>query len=381
MRIRASTSAPRSWAPGISWTKPAIPSHSAGVNSSSSPIYLTQCPAGNATCPEGGYVLDDNIFEFSSIYPGGFTPRFVGDTEEIYATIGYKGEASSGLRYDFSVSSSRNTLALSMYDSISPSYGAESQTSFEFGDLIQEELVANIDLSYEIDAGLASAADPLGWPGISRKKPTSRPKATRSPTAPGPTRTPHPLFVETAPGSGVFTDTGTFTAVETPSASGYGGTSPTYAGKAQRGQLWRLRRPRSRSDEPAERRDCRALRGVRQFWRRDSVQAQRNLQGDRRFAVRATLGSGFHAPSPGQNNVQVLTTNFIAGVSVQTGTYPVTSAIAQFYGAQALKPEESDNYGVGFVFNPTDNFELTADVYRIDVSDRIYISQTFNSDG
>ena len=96
------------------------------------------------------------------------------------------------------------------------------------------------------------------------------------------------------------------------------------------------------------------------------------------FSVRATLGSGFHAPSPGQNNVQVLTTNFINGVSVQTGTYPVTSAIAQFYGAQPLKPEESDNYGVGFVINPTDNFTLTADVYRIDVSDRIYISQTFN---
>ena len=56
----------------------------------------------------------------------------------------------------------------------------------------------------------------------------------------------------------------------------------------------------------------------------------------------------------------------------------MTSAIAQFYGAQSLKPEESDNYGVGFVFNPTEKIELTADLYRIDVSDRIYISQTFN---
>ena len=77
---------------------------------------------------------------FGRFIPRGFTPRFVGDTEEIYATLGYKGEASSGLRYDFSVTNSRNTLALSMYNSISPSYGAESQTSFEFGDLIQEEL-------------------------------------------------------------------------------------------------------------------------------------------------------------------------------------------------------------------------------------------------
>ena len=120
------------------------------------PYYLTECPPGNATCPEGGYVLDENIFELRTIYPAGFTPRFVGETEQIYGTIGYKGESNSGLRYDFSVSGSRNTLALSMYNSISPSFGAESQTSFEFGDLIQEELVANIDLPYGIDAGLAS---------------------------------------------------------------------------------------------------------------------------------------------------------------------------------------------------------------------------------
>ena len=63
---------------------------------------------------------------------------------------------------------------------------------------------------------------------------------------------------------------------------------------------------------------------------------------------------------------------------MQTGTYPVTSAIAQFYGAQALKPEKSDNYGIGLVIDPTENLTLTADLYRIDVSDRIYISQTFH---
>ena len=143
-----------------------------------------------------------NTFVFASIYPAGFTPRFVGDTEEIYATLGYKGEASSGLRYDFSVSNSRNTLALSMYNSISPSYGAESQTSFEFGELIQEELDANFDLSYEIDAGLASPLTLSGGAGISRERPTNRPKATRSPMAPGPTLLRIPLFTGDGTGFG-----------------------------------------------------------------------------------------------------------------------------------------------------------------------------------
>jgi iron complex outermembrane receptor protein len=339
------------------------------------PYYLTQCPAGNATCPADGYVLDTNVFLLTSIYPAGFTPRFVGDTEELYGTIGYKGSASSGLRYDFSVSSSKNTLDLSMYNSTSPSFGMDSQTSFKFGKLIQEELVANIDLSYEIDAGLAS---PLTFSGGAEYREETYEATEGDPQSygTGPYGTPHPLFTETAPG--VFTDTGTFTAVESPSASGYGGTSPTYAGSTSQesyGVYVGL-------EADLTDRFSAGIAGRYEDYDSFGDSTVYKLNGIFKvtdsFSVRATLGSGFHAPSPGQNNVQVLTTNFIAGVSVQTGTYPVTSAIAQFYGAQALKPENSDNYGAGFVFKPSDNFTLTADWYQIDVSDRIYISQTFN---
>ena len=246
------------------------------------PYYQTQCPAGNATCPADGYVVDDNVFLFSSIYPGGFTPRFVGDTKETYATIGYKGVAGSGLRYDVSVSNSRNSLDLSMYNSISPSYGADSQTTFQFGELIQKEMDVNVDLSYEIDAGLASPLTLSGGAEYRDEKYESTQGDPQSYGA-GPYATPHPLFVETAPGSGVFTDTGTFTEVDTPSASGYGGTSPTYAGTDSETQLWRLCRPRGRPDEAAQRRRRRPVRRLREFRQRDRLQAERNLQGDRRL--------------------------------------------------------------------------------------------------
>ena len=96
------------------------------------------------------------------------------------------------------------------------------------------------------------------------------------------------------------------------------------------------------------------------------------------FAIRGTVGTGFHAPSPGQNNVSILTTNFLGGNQVQTGTYPTTSSIAQFYGAVPLKPAKSTNYGLGFVFNPSPAFTLTVDAYSIKVRNRIGISQNFN---
>jgi len=96
------------------------------------------------------------------------------------------------------------------------------------------------------------------------------------------------------------------------------------------------------------------------------------------FSLRGTIGTGFHAPSPGQNNDEILTTNFIAGNQVQTGTYPVNNPIAQFYGAKPLRPEKSTNYGVGFIAKPLDRLTLTVDGYIIDVTSRIGISQNYN---
>ncbi|MGH8526214.1 MAG: TonB-dependent receptor domain-containing protein, partial [Gammaproteobacteria bacterium] len=93
--------------------------------------------------------------------------------------------------------------------------------------------------------------------------------------------------------------------------------------------------------------------------------------------LRGTVGTGFHAPSPGQSNVQILTTTFIAGDQVQVGTYPVTSDVAQYFGATTLGPEKSTNLGAGLVFEPSDAATLTIDAYSIKVRDRIGISQTF----
>jgi iron complex outermembrane receptor protein len=95
------------------------------------------------------------------------------------------------------------------------------------------------------------------------------------------------------------------------------------------------------------------------------------------LSVRATVGTGFHAPSPGQSHDAILTTNFVGGNQVQTGTYPVDSPISQHFGATTLGPEKSHNYGAGFVFKPTPTLTATVDGYIIKVKDRIGISKNF----
>ena len=347
------------------------------------PYYKTTCPTGNATCPADGYVQDGNTFLLSSIYPAGFTPRFVGDSKQEYGTVGYKGTAGA-FRYDLSASLSKNTLELSMYSSISPSYGAASQTSFQFGKKTQKEFDANLDLSYELNAGLASPVTISGGAEYRKETYSATPGDVQSYAA-GPYAGPHPLYTQTSPG--VYALVGTSanctvagsvcTATFGPGASGYGGTSPTYAGthsdtsygvygdvEADITKAW--------SVGVAGRYEHYKSSGNAFVYKLNSIYKLSDA-----ISIRGTIGTGFHAPSPGQNNTQDLSTTFFQGNSLQIGTFPVTSTIAKFYGAKPLRAEKSKNYGAGVVLKPATGLTVTIDAYKIDVKSRIFISQNF----
>jgi iron complex outermembrane receptor protein len=95
------------------------------------------------------------------------------------------------------------------------------------------------------------------------------------------------------------------------------------------------------------------------------------------FSVRGSVGTGFHAPSPGQSNVSIVTTSFNGGNAFQAGTYPVGSAPAQYYGAEPLTPEKSTNYGLGVILEPVRGLTVTVDGYQIDLRNRIGLTSPF----
>ena len=341
------------------------------------PIYLTACPASNSTCPTGGWVMSNlantqQTYNFSTLYPAGFTPRFVGINDQIFGVLGFKGGDASTLKYDLSVSASKQQLDLSMYSSLSPSFGPSTQTEFEFGKLIQREFNVNLDLSKEIDMGFASPVT-LSAGLEYRSESYEATEGDLQSYAAGPYAVQN-LYVETSPGVYAFNSTVTMP----PAASGYGGTSPTFAGKNSQhsyggyigleGDL-----TEQLSVGVAARFEHNSGFGDAFVWKANALYEVSDV-----FSLRGTVGTGFHAPSPGQNNVQVLTTTFIAGDQVQVGTYPVTSSIAQYFGATTLGAERSTNFGAGIVIKPANNFTLTIDGYSIKVKDRIGISQAFN---
>ena len=100
-----------------------------------------------------------------------------------------------------------------------------------------------------------------------------------------------------------------------------------------------------------------------------------------RFVLRGAVSTGFRAPSLSQSNFSSVSTNFITvgGVvtAVEVGNFAVNSPIARALGAQDLQPEQSVHYSGGVVWNPVAPLELTADLYRIDIDDRVVFSGNF----
>ena len=345
-----------------------------GANGALSRVfYLTPCPAGNATCPAGGFVSNGQTFSFKSVYPAGFTPRFIGTTEEMIGTVGYKGHTGGGFTYDVSATTSRNSLDLSMYNSVSPTFGPASQTAFKFGKLIQKETDANIDLSQPVEIGFASPLTVSAGAEYRHESYTATPGDLQSYGA-GPFTASQPLFFNN--GGGVYTPNGA-SGGSSPGASGYGGTDPAAAGTfsqnsyALYGDL-ETDIVSALSVGVAGRYEHYNTFGGAFVYKVNAIYKFSDA-----FSVRGTIGSGFHAPSPGQSHDQILTTNFIGGNQVQTGTYPTTSPIAQAFGAKALTPEKSQNYGIGFIARPVHNLTLTVDAYSIKVKNRIFITQNF----
>ena len=348
--------------------------HTLGANGAfAHPIYLTHCPTGNATCPAGGFVLDSNTFSYTEMYAAGFTPQFVGEKDQAYGVAGVKGNFAENLTYDFSASVSKNELTMSMYDSLSPTYGPETQDSFEFGTLIQEETVVNSDFVWSVDAGLSSPLT-VGFGAEYREETYEATEGDEQSYGIGPYIT-QPLYAQTSPGVYAYNSTVT---MAFPGASGYGGTSPDAANAYKQHNYAAYVSVEADLAESFSVGVAGRFENYNTFGSTTVGKVNALWEITPMFSLRGTVGTGFHAPSPGQSNVQILTTAFTNGVQVQTGTYPVTNPIAQYFGATALKPEESTNFGLGFVFQPLDNLTVTVDAYRIEVDDRIGLSQTYS---
>jgi iron complex outermembrane receptor protein len=92
---------------------------------------------------------------------------------------------------------------------------------------------------------------------------------------------------------------------------------------------------------------------------------------------RASVSTGFRAPSLPQINFSSTFTDVVAGTVVDKVIAPNKSTLTQRVGIPELKQEKSVNISTGFTAR-TRNFNLTVDGYYIDIKDRIVLTGAFD---
>ncbi|TFW15563.1 TonB-dependent receptor [Massilia arenosa] len=93
------------------------------------------------------------------------------------------------------------------------------------------------------------------------------------------------------------------------------------------------------------------------------------------FGLRGSVQNGFRAPSPQQQGFTATSTNFINGVPFEITTFKPNDPVARALGAKDLEAEKSVNISLGAVAR-VGKGSLTIDAYRINVKNRIVLSET-----
>lgn len=295
--------------------------------------------------------LPSDCFTFLRLFPGGFTPRFGGEMRDLGVVGGIKGTIASVWNFDLSASYGDNEIDFFMYNTVNASLGPNQPANFFFrpGANGQREHMVNFDLSRSFDRYNFAA-------GLEFRR--ERFEITAGDTA--------------STAIGPLTQQGF-----SIGSNGFPGFNRVTAGRFARDNWAAYVDLESQVNESFLVAAALRYEDYEDFGGTTNWKLTARYDFNEFVALRGAASTGFRAPTPGQANVSQVTTAFIDGQLRDTATLPPTNPIARFYGAEPLTPEESVNLSMGLVW-VGDNWELTADLYRIEVEDRIARSADFD---
>lgn len=333
---------------------------------------------------------DGSIYNPLEKFPGGFTPRFFGDITDYSLVSGLEGEFANGMTYDFSGRFGSNEISYTLKNTINPSMGADSPTSFTPGDLVNEELQFSADFTQYFDADLYS--DVLVAFGLTYMEESYElVGGDEASYSAGPYALPDPWGfcedgVATATGLGVIANGSTLDCANSSDpayqvvgvgSNGFPGYSPEYSGKYERDMAGIY------VDVSSDVTDALFLQGAMRYEDYSDFGSElvgkvafRYILNDD-FNLRGSVGTGFRAPTPGQQGTTNVSTRLPNGLPVATGLFPAISPVGQALGASPLTPEKSLNYALG-VTGSLEGINITLDFYRIELEDRFYAVSTLD---
>jgi iron complex outermembrane receptor protein len=336
---------------------------------------------GNGTI-EDIRLEDGSIWSPTEFFPGGFTPRFSGDVTDYSFVGGIKG-MSGDLGYDISGRYGYNDISYTLANTINPSMGNESPTSFKPGDLTNEETQIQADFTYDFDeyilafgASYLDESYEISEGGVDSY--FAGPYATSDPWGfcDGDAASAAGLAVI---GTGstlncADSDDAVYTVVGVGS-NGFPGYSPDYSGTYSRDSYAVYTDISGDITDELFAQAAIRYEDYSDFGSEVVYKVAGIYQINDEIAVRSSYGTGFRAPTPGQQGTTNVSTRLPDGFPVATGLFPAGGDVAQALGAEELLPEKSTNFTLGLTASFGD-LTLTADYYNIKLEDRLYSVST-----
>ena len=292
---------------------------------------------------------DPNCFTLHSRFPGGFTPQFGGDLIDHSVVAGLRRLSSTGLNWDASINIGTSQVDQFIFDTVNASLGYDTPTSFEPGSYRQHDVNVNFDVSYPV-SDMVNVAGGMEWRDEQ--------------------------FTIGAGGQPSW-EIGPYAAQGFSSGSnGFNGyRADTTAGSWNRSNV-AVYGDVEFNDPGGQWTVGTAVRfeNFEDFGTTTNGKLAARVGLTDAFSLRGAVSSGFRAPTPGQQHAFNVTTAFIGGQLTNNGVVPATSAVAVARGGGQLQPEKSLNVSAGVVFEQGP-FTLTADYFRINIDDRVALSQ------
>lgn len=297
-------------------------------------------------------------WNLAQIYPVGFAPKFGQDETDYGLNAGLRGEIGDGWSWDFNASLGEDKIDYFIDETINASFGPQSPTSFRAGVLTQREQNLNLDVTKPLALGFLAQPANLAF-GLERRVETYKIGAG------------DPMSYQVGPGavSGLPSGSNGFPGYSDSQAGSWDQTS--YAGYVDLDLAW----TEAFSTDVAIR-----YEDFSEFGSTTDGKLAVRYELTPNLALRGAVSTGFRAPTPGQLN----STRTSQGLDTSTlqlftaGRLSPSNPVAQFFGAQALKPEQSKNVSVGLAYrNPDLGLTASLDYYRIDVEDRFATSANF----
>lgn len=297
-----------------------------------------------------GLKADDNCFNFNETIPGGFTPRFGGTVTDITFMMGLKGALDNGLTWDISAYRGENEGDFYINNTVNASLGENSPRNFDPGLYRQTDTNFNVDFTYAVSETVNVAF------GAEHRKEE---------------------FTIGAGQTESYIDGGLGVQGFSTSTNGFPGFSPDIAGTFGRANDAIYVDAEWDASEDLLLAAAVRFEDFDGFGSTTNYKVGGNYKLTENMGVRATVSTGFKAPTSGQLNASNISTLIDNGVLVNKGVIPASNPVAAFAGAVDLQPEESKNFTVG-LFGNLGEFDVTFDYFNIEVTDRLTLSKDFS---